>query len=130
MEHFPVGCTNSHCVTRLTIANNDGYINVSSLAYMWGYFQSKEHDLPLNSLKFYEEIGKPLFEEFVKHKYAQIVCCFVTEPNDEKGITLIKNKSGYISLDIANRLSFSEVTKNMCRRTKRVLIIELFVCEH
>lgn len=130
MEHFPVVCPDSHCVTRLTIANNDGHINVSSLTHMWGYFQSREHSLPSNSLKFYNETGESLFEEFVKHKYAQILCFIVTEPNDEKGITLIKNKNDYISLDIANRSSFSEVVKNMCRRTKRVLIIELFVCEH
>jgi len=99
MEHFPIVCSRSKRVKELNIVDNKEQINVGTLTHMWGHFNSKmtrshwsSPPLESNSVQPYENIAEPLFKEFVKHKYSQIVCQFLTKPNDEKGITFIKNK--------------------------------------
>lgn len=121
MKHFPVACSRSKCVKKLTIINNDRRINTKVLSRMWNHFNSKEYLKP-NLISFYEEIAKPLFEEFIQYKHSQIVCQILTEPNDEKGITFIKNNDDYNCLDVANRISN--------KGNNRILLIEFLVCYH
>jgi hypothetical protein len=130
MEHFPVNCTLRQCIKQLTITDNKKRINISVLTHMWGYFTSQNTNLEFSTIDIYKNIAKPLFEELIKHYHSQIICTVITEANDEKGITLIKDGDTYFSLDTANKLSFVEVTKNMCKQAKRILIIELFTCKH
>lgn len=130
MEHFPIACIRSKRVKEVIITNNDGQINISVLIRMWGHFNSKKVILDSNLENTYQEIAEPLFKEFAKHKYSQIICSIASEPNDEKGITIIKNNKQYISLETANKFSFPDLTKDMCKQAKRILVIELFVCSH
>ena len=129
MDHFSVVCSRSHRVKELTIVNNNKQIDVKTLTLMWGYFNFKS-PLESESISIYEEIAKPLFEEFVQYEYSQIVCQVLTQHDDEMGITIVKNNDKYISLDISNRTSWKEITENMCRRTERIILIELFACNH
>lgn len=119
--HFPIVCSRSEKVQKLEITNNDERINVKTLTRMWNHFNSKASLLP-SLMPFYNQIAKPLFEKLIEYKYSQITCQFLTQPNDEKGVTFIKNKDEYICLDISNRES--------ALGQERVLLIELFVCCH
>jgi hypothetical protein len=120
-HHFPIVCSRSESLKKITIVNNDRQITAKMLTNMWNHFHSK-FVLEPNLEEFYKDIARPLFEEFVSYKYSQIVCQFLCQAGDEIGITFVKDKSDYICLDAANR--------DKCTNNERNLLIELVVCRH